>query len=244
MPTESEPLTDILARFVAETPAADVPKAAVEPAKNVILDTIGVSLAAVNRSIGRIITSQVAETLGAPASATVLGAGLKVSPEMAALANGTLANALDFDDGSHLSTHILPAAIALVEHHRLPGGALLDAFIIAYEASARLTQTIDAKRRSSAGQPSAAGGMSASSARLRRHSRPAGCSSSIADRPRPRSGSRAAALAASGGTWGRWQRRCIPAMRRAPVSKPPLSHGGAFRPILRSSNHRSDSSKP
>jgi 2-methylcitrate dehydratase PrpD len=151
MPAESEPLTDILARFVAETPAADVPNAAVEPAKNVILDTIGVALAAANRSIGRIIISHVAEAPGSPASATVLGASLKVSPEMAALANGTLANALDFDDGSHLSTHILPAAMALVERNRLSGDALLDAFIVAYEAAARLTQTIDAKRRQQRG---------------------------------------------------------------------------------------------
>src|SRR5262249_15017817 len=53
----------------------------------------------------------------------------------------------DFDDGSHLSTHILPAALALAEHHRLSGRAVLDAFILAHEASARLTQAIDAKRR-------------------------------------------------------------------------------------------------
>src|SRR5262245_31491548 len=139
------PLTDILASFVVET--AETPKATLESAKTLILDTIGVALAAAERNIGRIISAHVAETPGAPATATVLGSGIKVSPAMAALANGTLANALDFDDGSHLSTHILPAALAVAEHHRLSGKAVLDAFIVAYEASARLTQTIDAKRR-------------------------------------------------------------------------------------------------
>jgi 2-methylcitrate dehydratase PrpD len=143
------PLTDMLASFVAET--ADVPKATVEPAKTVILDTIGVALAATDRRIGKIITRHVAEAPGSPATATVLGAGLKASPEVAALANGTLANALDFDDGSHLSTHILPAALAVAEHHRLSGKAVLDAFIVAYEASARLTQAIDFKRRQKGG---------------------------------------------------------------------------------------------
>ena len=151
MTTEGQPLTDILAAFVAETPAADVPAAAVEPAKNVILDTVGVALAAASRSVGKIITSHVAQAPGTPATASVLGAGLKVSPEMAALANGTLANALDFDDGSHLSTHILPAALAVAEHHRLPGKNLLDAFIVAHEAAARLTQVIDARRRQQGG---------------------------------------------------------------------------------------------
>jgi 2-methylcitrate dehydratase PrpD len=148
---EVVPLTDILSCFVAETPAADVPTETIEPAKNVILDTIGVALAAVDRSIGKMICDHVAASGGAPATATVLGSGIKASPEMAALANGTLANALDFDDGSHLSTHVLPAALAVAEHHRLPGKAVLDAFIVAYEASARLTQVIDAKRRQQRG---------------------------------------------------------------------------------------------
>ena len=143
------PLTDMLASFVAETP--DVPKAAVEPAKTVILDTIGVALAATERAIGRIISRHVAEARGSPATATVLGFGIKAPPELTALANGTLANALDFDDGSHLSTHILPAALAVAEHERLPGKAALDAFILAYEAGARLTQAIDAKRRQQRG---------------------------------------------------------------------------------------------
>ena len=54
--------------------------------------------------------------------------------------NGTLANALDFDDGSHLSTHILPAVLATAERSVRPAADVLDAFIIAYEAAARLTQ--------------------------------------------------------------------------------------------------------
>lgn len=148
---EGAPLTDMLAAFVTETPAARVPQAAIEPAKNVILDTLGVALAAADRSVGRIIARHVSAAPGAPATATVLGCGIKASPEMAALANGTLANALDFDDGSHLSTHILPAALALAEHHGLAGKAVLDAFIVAYEASARLTQAIDARRRQQRG---------------------------------------------------------------------------------------------
>jgi 2-methylcitrate dehydratase PrpD len=70
---------------------------------------------------------------------------------MAALANGTLANALDFDEGSHLSTHILPAALAVAEGSRLSGREVLYAFILGYEAGARLTQVIDAKRREQGG---------------------------------------------------------------------------------------------
>jgi 2-methylcitrate dehydratase PrpD len=146
------PLTDILASFVADTPSGVITTAAAEPAKSVILDTIGVALAASTRSIGKIVVRHVVENAGAAASATVLGAGIKVSTPMAALANGTLANALDFDEGSHLSTHILSAALAVAEDRGLSGKAMLDAFIVAYEAGARLTQAIDF-RRSQRGGP-------------------------------------------------------------------------------------------
>src|SRR6267142_6584327 len=101
------PLTEILASFVADTKS--VPKGSIEPAKNVILDTIGVALAAANRPIGKIIADHVTDAglHSRPGPATVFGSGIKTLPEMAALANGTLANALDFDDGSHLATHLL-----------------------------------------------------------------------------------------------------------------------------------------
>jgi 2-methylcitrate dehydratase PrpD len=148
---DRQPLTELLASFVAGTPSEAIPKLVAAPAKNVILDTVGVALAASARSIGKIVVRYVAENAGAPASATVLGAGIKASAPMAALANGTLANALDFDDGSHLSTHILPAALAVAEHRGLSGQQALDAFILAYEASARLTQAVDFKRREKGG---------------------------------------------------------------------------------------------
>jgi 2-methylcitrate dehydratase PrpD len=145
------PLTALLASFVARTPSEAIPRLAVEPAKTVILDTIGVALAASARPIGKLVVQHVAENAGTPATATVLGAGIRASAPMAALANGTLANALDFDDGSHLSTHILPAALAVAEHRGLSGKQVLDAFILAHEAGARLTQAVDFKRRQNGG---------------------------------------------------------------------------------------------
>jgi 2-methylcitrate dehydratase PrpD len=148
---DGPPLTEMLAAFVAGTASVAIPSSARAPAKSVILDTIGVALAASVRPIGKIIVRQVAESAGTPASATVLGAGFKAAPAMAALANGTLANALDFDDGSHLPTHILPAALAIAEHLGRSGAQTLDAFILAYEAAARLTQAIDARRREKRG---------------------------------------------------------------------------------------------
>jgi 2-methylcitrate dehydratase PrpD len=148
---DGQPLTGLLASFVVGTPSEAIPAAVVEPAKNLILDTVGVALAASARSVGKIVIRYVAGSAGATATATVLGAGIKAPMPMAALANGTLANALDFDEGSHLSTHILPVALAVAEHRGVSGKQTLDAFILAYEAGARLTQAIDFRRRENGG---------------------------------------------------------------------------------------------
>src|SRR6266567_1489567 len=140
-------LTEKLASFCVTTRAEDLPAAALESARQLILDTIGVSLLASTHKIGRLISDQVAELGGHEQTASVFGAGdLKVAPVFAALANGTMANALDYDGGGHLPTHILPAVLAVAEESRLSGREALAAFIVAYEAAARLTKVIDAKR--------------------------------------------------------------------------------------------------
>jgi 2-methylcitrate dehydratase PrpD len=145
-----QPMTQMLASFVIETAPSDVPSVCIDPAKDLILDTMGVALAASGRAIGKTITDY-ATASGSSPVASILGSTAKVSAEMAALANGTLANALDFDEGSHLSTHILPAALAVAEDQSLSGRDVLYAFILGYEAGARLTQVIDAKRREQRG---------------------------------------------------------------------------------------------
>ena len=145
-PHESR-LTERLASFCIATPAEGLPPAAVESARQLILDTIGVALLASSHKIGRLITAHARE-LGAHApTASVLGAGnLRVAPVFAAQANGTLANALDYDGGVHLPTHILPAVLAVAEESRCSGREVLAAFVLAYEAAARLTKVIDGKR--------------------------------------------------------------------------------------------------
>jgi 2-methylcitrate dehydratase PrpD len=146
------PLTARLASFCIATHAEDLPGAALESARQLILDTIGVALLAASHKIGRLITAQ-AKELGAYAqTASVLGAGnLKVAPVFAAQANGTLANALDYDGGVHLPTHILPAVLAVAEEGRHSGRDALTAFVLAHEAAARLTEVIDGRRDAQGG---------------------------------------------------------------------------------------------
>jgi 2-methylcitrate dehydratase PrpD len=140
-------LTQQLASFCVTTPAEALPGAARQSARQLILDTIGVALLASTHTVGRLITAQAAELGGSAQTASVFGAGnLKVAPVFAAQANGTMANALDYDGGGHLPTHILPAVLAVAEEGKRSGRDALAAFIVAYEAAARLTKVIDAKR--------------------------------------------------------------------------------------------------
>ena len=139
-------LTRQLAAFVADTPAASLPENVLTNAKTIVFDTFGVALAASGRPVGQAITRYAAAAGPAPAVATILGAGIRVSPEMAALANGTLANALDFNESSHISTHVLPAVLALAEQGSRSGKDLLDAFAIGFEAGTRFAECFDNAR--------------------------------------------------------------------------------------------------
>jgi 2-methylcitrate dehydratase PrpD len=144
-------LTKKLVAFALETAAEDVPEIAMESGKRILLDSVGVALAASKRPVGRIIMDYVKEFGGNPQTASVIGGGFKAPPSLAALANGTLTNALDFDEGLHVVTHVLPTALAMAEHVNCSGRDLLAGFVIGYEVGTRLTSSIDALRNEGKG---------------------------------------------------------------------------------------------
>lgn len=144
-------ITDRLAGFAVETQPDGHSEVMLRHAKRLLLDTIGVTLAAAPRPIGRIMCGYVRDAASGLATASVIGAGFKVSAPMAAMANGTMSNALDYDEGYHVATHVVPAALAVTEHARLNGRQLIDAIIVGYECGAKLTRVIDARRKEQRG---------------------------------------------------------------------------------------------
>ena len=73
-----------------------------------------------------------------PGPCTVLGYGTKTIPTLAAFANGTLAEALDFQDSqmdvlTHNGTPIIPAVIAMAEKLSAPWRNIATAIIAGYE---------------------------------------------------------------------------------------------------------------
>ena len=135
--------TEELAQFAFDLGFGDVPEEAFKWAKDSILDCIGVALAGTKKDVGRIMTEYVREAGGAPESG-VLAGGFKTSAANAALANGTLAHALDYDDYSlpnwmgHPTVPILPAVLALGERKKISGKEVLLSYVIGYEVGGRV----------------------------------------------------------------------------------------------------------
>ncbi|MBI2986142.1 MAG: MmgE/PrpD family protein [Deltaproteobacteria bacterium] len=140
-----EGATETLAQFVASTRLEDIPGAAVQNAKLMILDTFGVMLAGARDPGCKLLSRWVKEQEAAP-RATIIGQGVRSSPLLAALANGHAAHALDYDDSGHYSTQTLPAALALGEPAHISGAKMLQAYILGREVCHRLDAAFDAGR--------------------------------------------------------------------------------------------------
>jgi aconitate decarboxylase len=136
-------ITDRFADRVLGVSFARLPSEAIEIARQVTLDGIAVILAgsAEPLGVGRIVTDYVRQSGGNP-EASVIAGGFKTSMANAAFANGTMAHALDFDNTfyplNHPTSPTLPAIFAIAEAKRLPGPAVIEAIVAAFEVQARL----------------------------------------------------------------------------------------------------------
>src|SRR5262245_64292240 len=140
--------TEKIARFIVDTGYEDIPRDAVEKAKRTALDCLGAALAGAVEPVSQSITGYVTK-LGGPSQASVFGAGLKVSVQDAAMANGVIAHALDYDDCGvkigHPSVLVLPAVLSLGEHVRASGEDILTAYILGLEIEGKLALHADFK---------------------------------------------------------------------------------------------------
>lgn len=140
--------TEKIARFIVETSYETIPHDAVEQAKRTALDCMGAALASVGEPVSQTITGYVTK-LGGPPQASVFGAGRRVSVQDAALANGAIAHALDYDDCGvkigHPSVLVLPAALSLGEQLGASGQEILTAYILGLEVEGKLALHADFK---------------------------------------------------------------------------------------------------
>lgn len=130
-----------LGTFAADVAGAP-PDHVLVDARQRLLDVVGISVAALGTG-----PAQVAQTLarrwGGAATAVAIGMEERLPAPSAALVNGTLAHALDFDDTHvpsilHPSASVVPAALAAAEEAGADGRRLLAAIAVGNEIAIRL----------------------------------------------------------------------------------------------------------
>lgn len=133
---------DLVDRLRA-TRVEDLPEPALEIARQVCLDGLGVMVAGAGEPLGLgRITFDYTRALGGPEEASVIAGGFRTSAFNAAYANGTLGHALDFDNTwwplNHPTSPTLPAILALAEKHGSSGRDVLRAIVLAFEVQGRM----------------------------------------------------------------------------------------------------------
>jgi 2-methylcitrate dehydratase PrpD len=135
-----------LERLAAFASRCAMPSSARRVAASAVLDTVGVMLAGASEPAARIVQSMAADEGGG--ACRVLGTALRASASNAALANGTAAHALDYDDMcfvslAHPSAPLVAAALAAAELADASGAALLDGYIVGFEIEGRLGRAMN-----------------------------------------------------------------------------------------------------
>lgn len=121
-----------LAEFSVGITLERIPAPAIANAKLAILDCLGVSVVATKFDLAKkLYRLAKAEFWQGPC--LLWGSNISAAARDAAFANATLAHALDYDDGGHVTTFILAAATAVAERERASGAQLLTAFIAGRE---------------------------------------------------------------------------------------------------------------
>lgn len=141
-----EELTALWARFGAELAYVDLPERTRRSVREVTLDTLGVTLAANTLGVGVPQLLAWARGAGGAPQASLIGLPDALPAAAAAMVNGGMAHALNFDDttavgSGHLGPVTLPAALAAAE---LRGGVSGKDFIVALAAGMELMSRIGA----------------------------------------------------------------------------------------------------
>ena len=139
-------VTKKFAEYVVSTGLEDFPPEGISAAKAAIIDCLGCMLAGSKEPLADVLCDYVGGLGGTP-SATVVGRGFKTSTPEAALINGAMSHALDYDDvtfitKTHPSAALIPAALPLAEEVGATGGEMLLAYLLGFEVACAVGDAI------------------------------------------------------------------------------------------------------
>lgn len=139
-------LTAQVAKGVVSRQYSELPSDVIDLAKQCVLDLFGVAVAGASEDLVNMLVEDSLEQ-GASSTCGLIGRSERFAPYQAALVNGAIAHALDYDDVNmsmvgHPSAAILPALLALAESRNCSGREFLEAFVAGYEAACQIGDVI------------------------------------------------------------------------------------------------------
>ena len=139
-------VTRRIGEYVTRASMEDFPAEALEAARGAIMDCLACMLAGSREELADILCGYVSSESSAPV-ASVVGRGFRTSAAHAALVNGAMAHALDYDDITQITkTHptavMLPAALAASEEAGASGRELLLGYMTGFEVACALGESL------------------------------------------------------------------------------------------------------
>lgn len=139
--TEQTSNAEKLGAYIADTPNRTLPDDVLNAARLCLSDWLSVAIGARDEPAGTVVRKQVAAMRSAGNSSVLFGG--TAAPAMAALANGTLAHCLDFDDthvdaNTHTSAPVWAATLAVGEEIGADEMTLLRAFVTGFEVATQV----------------------------------------------------------------------------------------------------------
>lgn len=130
-----------LAKFVAKLKYSDLPKNVVQKTKDIILDQLGVALAASTKPWSKAVYRD-AMNAGGREDSTIVYYGDKVPVISAAFVNGSFGHGIELDDGyragvTHPACVIIPAALSIGQRECINGKEFILAVVTGYEIMGR-----------------------------------------------------------------------------------------------------------
>ena len=139
-------ITQHIADYVTGADIEDFPPDAIEAAKGAIMDCLACMLAGSQEPLADILCRYI-EAEGATPAASVVGRGFRTTAANAALVNGAMAHALDYDDITQITkTHptavLLPAALAAAEESGASGRDMLLGYMSGFEVACAVGEAL------------------------------------------------------------------------------------------------------
>jgi 2-methylcitrate dehydratase len=148
--TSGTPLADRLAAYAERLSYRDIDAAALEAVKVLVVDSFGCAIAAFDERPVR-ICREIAGATG-DGLATIIGAGRRTTPDLAAFANAAAIRYYDLNDVyvARQATHpsdAIAACFAVAEAEKAGAKDLVTAIVLAYEIECRLVDAFDLSAR-------------------------------------------------------------------------------------------------